>query len=89
MQDGFDKHNVEMNLDIRKPKKKVKKLLDKLKVSFTNRPDQAWFTECSSLLQFSGYSFPHTKQVQILVACTDIMVFRNFTILTVRGLEES
>jgi hypothetical protein len=48
--------------------KKLKKLINKLKVSFTNRPDKARFTECSSLLQFSGYSCPLTKQVRIVVA---------------------
>jgi hypothetical protein len=52
MQDGFDKQNAEMNLDIRKQKKKLKKLLDKVKLSFTNRPNQACFTQYSYLYIF-------------------------------------
>jgi hypothetical protein len=34
MQDDFDKQNAEMNRDIRKQKKALKKLLDKVKLPF-------------------------------------------------------
>jgi hypothetical protein len=37
MQGGLEKQNAEMNLDIRKQKKRLKKLLDKVKLPFTNR----------------------------------------------------
>jgi len=37
MQDGLDRQNDDMNLDIKKQKKKLKKLLDKVAFPFTNR----------------------------------------------------
>jgi len=37
MQDGLDRQNDDMNLDIKKQKKTLKKLLDKVAFPFTNR----------------------------------------------------
>jgi nucleolar complex protein 2 len=56
-QDGLDRQNDEMNLDIKKQKKKLKKLLDKVTFPFTNRLESACLKSPTFFLQFQAVYF--------------------------------
>ena len=53
-QDGLDRQNDEMNLDIKKQKKKLKKLLDKVELLFTKGAGHAILNYVNVLLTIAG-----------------------------------
>jgi nucleolar complex protein 2 len=57
MQDGLDRQNDDMNLDIEKQKRKLKKLLDKVQFPFTNRDESAYLKSPTFFLQFQAVCF--------------------------------